>query len=129
MRDRQIYIILNDLFDFYYSKNIVYKININDIKKMEIESNNIKTLIINSKFCNEDINLISRNYFELSKLYNQSDLEVAVRSSAIAEDLQNASFAGQQDTFLNIKGIHNLLISIKIDIYKPNFLFAILNSH
>jgi len=38
---------------------------------------------------------------------------VAVRSSATAEDLPDASFAGQQETFLNIRGIENVLIAVK----------------
>jgi pyruvate,water dikinase len=42
-----------------------------------------------------------------------SDLSFAVRSSATAEDLPDASFAGQQETFLNIHGIDNLLAAIK----------------
>ncbi|EXS29485.1 phosphoenolpyruvate synthase [Acinetobacter sp. 742879] len=41
------------------------------------------------------------------------DIAVAVRSSATAEDLPDASFAGQQETFLNIRGIDNVLIAIK----------------
>ncbi|OPH38444.1 phosphoenolpyruvate synthase [Moraxella lacunata] len=41
------------------------------------------------------------------------DVAVAVRSSATAEDLPDASFAGQQETFLNIRGIGNVLIAIK----------------
>lgn len=41
------------------------------------------------------------------------DIAVAVRSSATAEDLPDASFAGQQETFLNIRGIDNVLIAVK----------------
>ncbi|USP41696.1 phosphoenolpyruvate synthase [Acinetobacter sp. XS-4] len=41
------------------------------------------------------------------------EIAVAVRSSATAEDLPDASFAGQQETFLNIRGIDNILIAIK----------------
>lgn len=41
------------------------------------------------------------------------DLSVAVRSSATAEDLPDASFAGQQETFLNISGIDNIFIAVK----------------
>ena len=47
-------------------------------------------------------------YTLLQKEYGE-DLSVAVRSSATAEDLPNASFAGQQETYLNIKGSENLL--------------------
>jgi pyruvate, water dikinase len=52
---------------------------------------------------------IKAAYDQLSKKYNQSELDVAVRSSATAEDLPNASFAGQQETYLNIRG-HQALI-------------------
>ena len=47
-------------------------------------------------------------YRELEQQYD-SDLDVAVRSSATAEDLPDASFAGQQETYLHIRGIDNLL--------------------
>ncbi len=42
-----------------------------------------------------------------------ADLSVAVRSSATAEDLPDASFAGQQETFLNVRGIESVLAAIK----------------
>lgn len=48
-----------------------------------------------------------------AKMSNGEDIAVAVRSSATAEDLPDASFAGQQETFLNIRGIENVLIAIK----------------
>ena len=38
---------------------------------------------------------------------------IAVRSSATAEDLPGASFAGQQETYLNVKGEHNLLMAVR----------------
>lgn len=44
---------------------------------------------------------------------SQSNLAIAVRSSATAEDLPKASFAGQHDSFLNVKGKENLLIAVK----------------
>jgi pyruvate, water dikinase len=50
-------------------------------------------------------------YAELTK--DKVDTSFAVRSSATAEDLPDASFAGQQETFLNIKGIDNVLDAIK----------------
>jgi len=46
-------------------------------------------------------------------LESNPDAAVAVRSSATAEDLPDASFAGQQETFLNIRGIDNILHSVK----------------
>lgn len=47
------------------------------------------------------------------KLSSGSDISVAVRSSATAEDLPDASFAGQQETFLNIRGLENVMIATK----------------
>lgn len=52
---------------------------------------------------------ISAAYRELAKRSGREDLDVAVRSSATAEDLPDASFAGQQETFLNIRGEKALL--------------------
>ena len=48
-------------------------------------------------------------YRELSKSYRSKNIDVAVRSSATAEDLPTASFAGQQETYLNISGEKELL--------------------
>lgn len=52
-------------------------------------------------------------YRELSQRYQQPNVDVAVRSSATAEDLPEASFAGQQDSFLNISGEDALLESCR----------------
>jgi len=55
---------------------------------------------------------ISDAYDRLEEEYG-TNTDVAVRSSATAEDLPNASFAGQQDSYLNIRGTHNLLTTCK----------------
>ena len=47
------------------------------------------------------------------KLGNSAATPVAVRSSATAEDLPDASFAGQQETFLNVRGITHVLIAVR----------------
>ncbi len=52
-----------------------------------------------------------RHYYQ--ELTGGEDVAIAVRSSATAEDLPDASFAGQQETFLNIRGIDNVLVAIK----------------
>ena len=52
---------------------------------------------------------ITTAYRELCRRTGKADLDVAVRSSATAEDLPDASFAGQQETFLNIRGEAGLL--------------------
>jgi pyruvate,water dikinase len=52
-------------------------------------------------------------YLDLSRESGEEATDVAVRSSATAEDLPNASFAGQQETFLNVHGLANLLHAIE----------------
>jgi pyruvate,water dikinase len=109
------------LYDTFISQNglthIIEKtldnINTSDIKDLECSSYLLKKLITNGKFTNEQIDNINKFYNLLCKIYNTSELEVAIRSSAIAEDLPNASFAGQQDTYLNIKGIESVEFHIK----------------
>ncbi len=56
---------------------------------------------------------IATAYRELGVTYDDKELAVAVRSSATAEDLPNASFAGQQDTYLNVRGAEALLASCR----------------
>ena len=69
-----------------------------------------RDLILNSKFSDEFSKEIFDDYVALCG----KDLkEVAVRSSATAEDLPDASFAGQHDTYLNIKGKEGLLKAVK----------------
>jgi pyruvate, water dikinase len=53
------------------------------------------------------------NYKKLSKEYSVGAVDVAVRSSATAEDLPEASFAGQQETYLNVVGEYHILESVK----------------
>ena len=55
---------------------------------------------------------ISSNYQALAQVFDTPDFPVAVRSSATAEDLPGASFAGQQDTFLWVKGSDEVLEKI-----------------
>ncbi len=64
----------------------------------------IKELILNTDIPKDLYDEISRAYMELSKSFNTDAIAVAVRSSASAEDLWTASFAGQQDTYLNVRG-------------------------
>ena len=56
---------------------------------------------------------IHEAYAELGRRYETEDVDVAVRSSATAEDLPDASFAGQQDTYLNITGADDLMRACK----------------
>ena len=85
----------------------------NNIEQINNISSEIKKLFIESKFTDNQIETIKLNYKRLIELEGNDNLTIAIRSSAIAEDLPNASFAGQQDTYLNIAGISNILLKIK----------------
>jgi pyruvate,water dikinase len=61
----------------------------------------------------DDVEKSIRKYFQDVERSNSSETSYAIRSSATAEDLPDASFAGQQETFLNIKGIDNVLKAIR----------------
>ncbi len=84
--------------------------NIEDLAKRGLT---IRELIKGGNFPEDLKEEILRAYKELSDMYGQFRVDVAVRSSATAEDLPNASFAGQQDTYLNIKGDETLLSAIR----------------
>src|SRR5947209_4218753 len=64
----------------------------------------LRALFLRGKFPEQVEEQIREAYHELSRRYNKRAVDVAVRSSATAEDLPEASFAGQQETFLNISG-------------------------
>lgn len=81
-------------------------------------SANVKNLIRQASFDETTIALIKSYYEQLQK--GQSNIRVAVRSSASAEDLPQASFAGQQDTYLHVASFDELLERIK-DVYASLF--------
>ncbi|WP_347331002.1 phosphoenolpyruvate synthase [Marinimicrobium locisalis] len=69
----------------------------------------IRELILAGEFTSEQRNAIEAAYEQLCERLSQTDCPVAVRSSATAEDLPEASFAGQQESFLNVRGLEALL--------------------
>src|SRR5579872_7178540 len=73
----------------------------------------IRQAISNVRFPQELSHQIIAAYEELSKRYDQSATDVAVRSSATAEDLPDASFAGQQETYLNVRGPAALIDAVR----------------
>ncbi|MFA6239094.1 MAG: phosphoenolpyruvate synthase [Bacteriovorax sp.] len=73
----------------------------------------IRSLVRSAVIPSEVEDEIRRAYAELSRRAGNPELDVAVRSSATAEDLPGASFAGQQETFLNIRGADDLLIACR----------------
>ncbi|MFC1683270.1 phosphoenolpyruvate synthase [Candidatus Zixiibacteriota bacterium] len=73
-------------------------------KTLAVAGKSIRNLFLKSEFPAEITREIKIAYRDLSKRYKVKSVDVAVRSSATAEDLPEASFAGQQETFLNVKG-------------------------
>jgi pyruvate, water dikinase len=93
----------------------IYKIiketvtNPNDPRQYDVASKKIRELIEKTPMPKEIENAIRQAYRDLNQRLELADTFVAVRSSATAEDLPDASFAGQQETFLNVKGAEDLL--------------------
>ena len=73
----------------------------------------IRKSIENAEFPQDLREQVVHAYDELSTRYSSDACDVAVRSSATAEDLPDASFAGQQDTYLNIRGHQELIMACK----------------
>ena len=69
----------------------------------------IRRAMLRGEWPAETVEAIRLAYDELNRRVGQTDIDVAVRSSATAEDLPEASFAGQQETYLNIRGERALL--------------------
>ena len=90
--------------------NELKALDVNDVNKLAATGKKIRTWIIEQALPS-DLEQEVRKSFEA--MSGGEDIAVAVRSSATAEDLPDASFAGQQETFLNIRGIDNVLIAIK----------------
>ncbi len=85
----------------------------NDLKNLKKISTEIRELIENGEIPEDLSDEIEQAYQELSLQYNEIACDAAVRSSATAEDLPDASFAGQQDTYLHVQGIEDILFYYK----------------
>jgi len=95
----------------------IKQVNFQSTEDIQKKSQEARNIIVNTEMSKELKNDIRKAYQNLGEkvfglLPGQEEF-VAVRSSATAEDLPGASFAGQQDTYLNIKGSENLLESVK----------------
>ena len=92
---------------------IINNIKLDDIESLRRGGLQARQLLKNAKFPRELSDAIIEKYYELSKLYGQDMTDVAVRSSATAEDLPDASFAGQQETYLNVRGPAPLMNAVR----------------
>ena len=96
-----------NIADVIYSK--LDKLDPTNVLDLSKTGREIRELIRSSGLPKDVSTDIRNAYAELCQLVGQSDVDVAVRSSATAEDLPEASFAGQQETFLNIRGVESVL--------------------
>ncbi|MEN8906809.1 MAG: phosphoenolpyruvate synthase [Clostridiales bacterium] len=110
---------------FFVTTSSYNKILSDNFKDMRVYFQRLELLTQDNLMEIKTISIQMRNYIENCKLSDEIKLEIinawkktgvnkfyAIRSSATAEDLTNASFAGQQDTFLNIQGQENILKSV-----------------
>nr|WP_313062833.1 phosphoenolpyruvate synthase [Moraxella sp. CTOTU49097] len=91
-------------------KDALQGLDVDDVAALTATGKKIRDMIIEQELPKDLEQEIRDAFTEMSQ---GEDIAVAVRSSATAEDLPDASFAGQQETFLNIRGIDNILIAIK----------------
>ncbi|GAB6947890.1 phosphoenolpyruvate synthase [Vulcanisaeta sp. JCM 16161] len=116
------FVITTEAFNYFMTENRLRDMVLNIIEEVikegkpeeyEEAERRIKELILNTDIPKDLYEEIARAYTELSRSFNADAVAVAVRSSASAEDLRTASFAGQQDTYLNVKGIEDLIKYVK----------------
>ena len=88
-------------------------LNVNDVKNLQERGKKVRNLVLKSKVPKDLEDEILESYHKLSKEYGEKITDVAVRTSATAEDLPSASFAGQYWTYLNVKGDKKLLEAVK----------------
>jgi len=93
-------------------REILSDLNTKDVHNLQERGHAVRDVILNAELPEELKSCIKEGYYNLGLQYGENP-DVAVRSSATAEDLPDASFAGQQETFLNIKGEAPLLEACK----------------
>ena len=89
--------------------DILDALDVNNNKELQESARKIIKIITETEIPDEISNLIIEAYNALCHRIGKEDAFVAVRSSATAEDLPEASFAGQQDTYLNVKGQEDMI--------------------
>lgn len=96
-------------------RSILKGLNTGNIRQLEICGQQVRQVILDSSFPEDLAEQIKQAYRQLAQKLRLpvASLDVAVRSSATAEDLPDASFAGQQESYLNIHGEEELLLAIK----------------
>ncbi|MFH0737018.1 MAG: phosphoenolpyruvate synthase [Candidatus Micrarchaeota archaeon] len=106
-------------------KRILDKLDVNDNEALNLASEQIKEMIIRGTMPVDVHNDIVSSYKQLNEMVGRQ-VYVAVRSSATAEDLPTASFAGQQSTYLNVFGPEDVVASVKdcwASLFEPRAIF------
>ena len=96
-----------------FIKSTLKNLNTKNLKELSKKGKLVREAIKEAKFPVEIEKAIKTSYYQLEKLYNQKNVDVAVRSSATAEDLPGASFAGEQETYLHIKGADEVVKAVQ----------------
>ncbi len=89
------------------------RLDIEDVEALARAGQTIRQQVLNTPLPETLESALREAYQHLEQDTGQPGVSVAVRSSATAEDLPTASFAGQQETFLNVSGIEHLLEAVK----------------
>ncbi len=107
-------------------EDVLKTTNIERQTELTSASKKVKELIVNGDFPPDMANEIIQAYNKLGEMFGLKQSLVAIRSSATAEDLPDASFAGQQETFLNIKGEANVVNHVRkafASLFTPRAIF------
>jgi len=94
-------------------KAIIRSTDLNDLDALRQCGQKVRRMVAAGIFPKSITKDITAAYHTLSAVYGCENVDVAVRSSATAEDLPDASFAGQQETYLNISGVDALLDAVR----------------
>jgi pyruvate,water dikinase len=94
-------------------KKLLKKLDVNDLDELARVGSEARALMMETPFPSGVEAAIIEGYARLGDRIGKKSFEVAVRSSATAEDLPDASFAGQQDTILNVRGEKHLIESCR----------------
>jgi pyruvate,water dikinase len=94
-------------------RRIIGGIDMDNLISLRKGGMQVRQMIRNGKFPASLEKEILESYKKLSEMYNQEATDVAVRSSATAEDLPDTSFAGQQETYLNVRGTEGIMDSVR----------------
>lgn len=108
----------------YKIKSLLKGVDVQNADKLRSTSQKVKNLIKTAEVPEDLAKVIIEHYLKLDK--KTKEPLVAIRSSATAEDLPDASFAGQQETFLNIKGTANVVETIRsawASLFEPRAIF------